>query len=102
MAQHFFLSKTAKTMSLAQVFRLTDAEAETAFKNIRWADKNGTPVCPPCGSVEAYEARRANGALRFRKGCKKDFTITSRTLFASNKLPLRGNLAAIAVFCNTK
>src|SRR3978361_515535 len=40
-------------------------------------------------------------ALRFRcKGCKKDFTITSGTLFASHKLPLRSYLAAIAVFCN--
>jgi transposase-like protein len=80
---------------------MTDAEAETTFKMIRWADTNGTPVCPSRGSVEAYEARRPNGALRFRcKGCKKDFTITSGTLFASHKLPLRGYLAAIAVFCN--
>ena len=80
---------------------MTDTEAEGTFRNIRWADTNGTPVCPSCGSVEAYEARRPNGALRFRcKGCKKDFTITSGTLFASHKLPLRGYLAAIAVFCN--
>src|ERR1700676_1106141 len=101
MAQHFLLSKAAKTLSLAQVFRMTDGEAGRAFKMIRWADTNGAPVCPSCGSVNAYEARRANGALRFRcKGCKKDFTITSRTLFASHKLPLRGYLAAIAVFCN--
>jgi transposase-like protein len=81
---HFLLSKAAKTLSLAQVFRMSDAEAEGVFRRIRWADTNGTPVCPSCGSVEAYEARRANGALRFRcKGCKKDFTITSGTLFAS-------------------
>lgn len=101
MSQHFLLSKAAKTLSLAQVFRMTDAEAETAFKMIRWADTNGAPVCPSCGSVEAYEARRPNGAIRFRcKGCKKDFTITSGTLFGSHKLPLRGYLAAIAVFCN--
>src|ERR1700686_1806096 len=80
---------------------MTDTEAETAFKMIRWADTNGTPVCPSCGSVEAYEARRPNGALRFRcKGCKKDFSITSGTLFAFHKLPLRGYLAAIAIFCN--
>src|SRR5215210_5044688 len=80
---------------------MTDLEAETTFKAIRWADTSGAPVCPSCGSVEAYEARRPNGALRFRcKGCKKDFSITSGTLFASHKLPLRGYLAAIAVFCN--
>src|SRR5712671_3285827 len=101
MSQHFLLSKAAKTLSLAHVFLMTDAEAETAFRAIRWADTNGTPVCPSCGSVESYEARRPNGALRFRcKGCKRDFTITSGTLFASHKLPLRGYLAAIAVFCN--
>ena len=33
-------------------------------------------------------------------GLLKDFTITSGTLFASHKLPLRGYLAAIAIFCN--
>jgi transposase-like protein len=101
MSQHFLLSKAAKTLGLAQVFRMSDGEAETTFKMIRWADTNGTPVCPSCGSVESYEARRPNGALRFRcKGCKKDISITSGTLFGSHKLPLRGYLAAIAVFCN--
>ena len=45
--------------------------------------------------------RRPNGALCFRcKSCKKDFTIASGTLFARHKLPLKGYLAAIAVFCN--
>jgi transposase-like protein len=88
MGQHFLLSRTAKTLSLAQVFRMTDGEAETTFKNLRWADTDGAPVCPFCGSLDAYEARRPNGALRFRcKGCKKDFTVTSGTLFASHKLP---------------
>jgi transposase-like protein len=101
MAQHFLLSKSAKTLSLAQVFRMTDGEAEATFRNIRWANTAGAPICPSCGSLDAYECRRPNGALRFRcKGCKKDFTITSGTLFASHKLPLRGYLAAIAVFCN--
>ena len=101
MAQHFLLSRAAKTLSFAQVFRMTNGEAETTFENLRWADTNGAPVCPICGSLDAYEARRPNGSLRFRcKGCKKDFTVTSGTLFASHKLPLKSYLAAIAVFCN--
>jgi molybdenum-dependent DNA-binding transcriptional regulator ModE len=51
--------------------------------------------------VRALQLCLSRGALRFRcKGRKKDFTITSGTLFASHKLPLRGYLAAIAVFCN--
>ena len=99
--QHFLLSSAAKTLSLAQVFRMSDAEAEAMFCKVRWPDTQGKPVCPHCGGLDAYEVRRATGALRFRcKACKKDFTITSGTLFASHKLPLKGYLAAIAIFMN--
>jgi transposase-like protein len=101
MAQHFLLSAAAKTLSLASVFTMKDADAETAFRRIRWADTNGEPVCPHCGGVDAYDCRRLKGAPRFRcRACVKDFTITSGTLFASHKLPLRCYLAAIAIFCN--
>ena len=101
MAQHFLLSRAAKTLSLAQVFQMKDADAEMTFRRIRWADTNGEPVCPYCGSLDAYDCRRLKGAPRFRcKGCRKDFSITSETLFASHKLPLRCYLAAIAIFCN--
>lgn len=101
MPQHFLLSSKAKTLTLASVFRMSDAEAETTFRKVRWTQTDGAPVCPECGDLDAYECRRPNGALRFRcKACKADFTITSGTLFASHKLPLRGYLGAIAVFCN--
>ena len=90
MSQHFLLSPAAKTLSLAQVFRMSDAEAETMFCQLRWPDTQGKPICPDCGGLEAYEARRPNGSLRFRcKACKGDFTVTSGTLFASHKLPLK-------------
>jgi transposase-like protein len=101
MAQHFLLSSAAKALSLASVFTMKDDQAEMAFRRIRWADTNGEPVCPHCGGVDAYDCRRLKGAPRFRcRACVKDFTITSGTLFASHKLPLRCYLAAIAIFCN--
>lgn len=101
MAQHFLLSRDAKTLSLAAVFRMSDAEAEARFRAMRWADTDGEAVCPECGCLDAYEMRRPNGALRFEcKACKKGYTLTSGTLFASHKLPLRMYLGAIAVFCN--
>ena len=101
MAQHFLLSRRAKTLSLATVFRMSDAEAETVFRDVRWPDTDGAPVCPACGGMDAYEFRRASGALRFEcRACRKEFSITSGTLFASHKLPLRIYLAAIAIFCN--
>jgi len=101
MAQHFLLSKAAKTLPLAQVFQMKDVEAEMTFRRIRWTDTNGEPVCSHCGGLDAYDCRRLKGAPRFRcRGCGKDFSITSGTLFASHKLPLRGYLAAIAIFVN--
>ncbi len=101
MSQHFLLSRAAKTLNLASVFRMSDAEAETLFRRLRWEATDGEPVCSHCGSLDAYDCRRPNGAPRFRcRECQKDFSVTSGTLFASHKLPLRAYLAAIAIFCN--
>jgi transposase-like protein len=101
MSQHFLLSARARTLSLTGALRMTDREAEAAFVRIRWAHTEGKPVCPHCDCPTVYEARRPNGALRFRcKACRKDFSVTSGTLFAFHKMPLRNYLAAIAIFCN--
>jgi transposase-like protein len=101
MASHFLLSAKARTLSLAKVLRLSDLEAETTFAGIRWPDNAGKPVCPHCGCFITYEARRPSGALRFRcKACRKDFSLTSGTLFAFHKLPLQTYLAAVVIFCN--
>ena len=101
MAQHFLLSACARSLSLAQVLRMTDAQAEAMFASIRWADTDSKAVCPHCTCPICYEARRPNGALRFRcKACRKDFSLTSGTLFAFHKLSLQIYLAAIVVFCN--
>lgn len=94
MAQHFLLSRQAKTLALASVFQMKDEEAEMTFRRIRWHETDGQPVCPHCGGVDAYDCRRLKGAPRFRcRACVKDFSITSGTLFASHKLPLRCHLA---------
>lgn len=101
MAIHYLQSAAAKTLSLAQVFRMSESEAEMAFRKIRWYETEGAPVCPHCGGLDAYSARRPSGLLRFRcKACRKDFTITSGTLFAAHKAPLRSYLALIAVAVN--
>jgi transposase-like protein len=99
MSQHFLLSAKARTLSLSAVLRMTDGEAESVFRSVRWTD--GKAVCPHCECPTVYECRRPSGALRFRcKACRKDFSITSGTLFAFHKMPLRNYLAAIAIFCN--
>jgi transposase-like protein len=101
MSQHFLLSAKARTLSLASVLRMSDKDAETMFCLVRWATSGGKPVCPHCECPTVYECRRPSGALRFRcKACRKDFSVTSGTLFAFHKMPLRSYLAAIAIFIN--
>jgi transposase-like protein len=98
MAQHFLLSSKARTLSLAQVMRLSDDEAFKMFTAIRFEANGGEAFCPKCGctSVYTYAARRIFKC----KGCTAQFSATSGTIFASRKLSLRDILGAIAVFAN--
>ena len=81
--------------------RMSEAEAERTFIRLRWADGDGNAYCPHCGCAIVYSCRRPNGAPRWRcKACRKDFSVTSGTLFHAHKLPLKSYLLAIAIFCN--
>ncbi|MEX0954813.1 MAG: IS1595 family transposase [Rhizobiaceae bacterium] len=98
MSQHFLLSPAAKTLSLVKVMRMSDAEARAAFRNVRWTETDGEPVCPECGCVESYDLKTRQ--VYKCKGCSKQYSITSGTIFHSRKLAVRDILAAIAIFIN--
>jgi transposase-like protein len=101
MAQHFLLSAAARTLSAAKIMRMSEQGVENVFLRLRWPQTDGRPVCPACGCTICYAARRPTGQLRWRcKACREDFSITSGTLFAWHKLPLRSYLLAVAIFCN--
>jgi ribosomal protein L37AE/L43A len=98
MPQHFLLSAAARTLSLSAVARMSDEEAHARFVAIRWADNDGKPYCPECGCLKVY-------ALATRKlwkcaGCRYQFSVTARTIFADRKRPIRDYLLAIAIFVN--
>jgi hypothetical protein len=98
MAQHFLLSSAARSLSLATVARMSEEEAWTAFRLIRWSDTQGEPVCSRCGCLDSYTYKTRKV---FRcKGCSHQFTATSGTIFASRKMPVRDYLLAIAIFVN--
>src|ERR1700733_8917340 len=81
--------------------RMSDRGVENVFLRLRWAAPDGKPVCPGCGCMICYACPRPAGQPRWRcKACRSDFSITSDTLFAWHKLPLRTYLLAIAAFCN--
>jgi transposase-like protein len=99
MAQHFLLSKEARSFSLVKIAQLTEKQAENFFRKIRWAETNGRPVCPCCGSTKKHYFLDTRKKWKCRD-CYKQFTITSGTLFSSHKLPLKTYLMAIALFVN--
>jgi transposase-like protein len=98
MSQHFLLSSAARSLSLAKVARMSDEEAHSAFRLIRWADNGGEPYCPRCSCVALYNITTRK--LWKCKGCSHQFSVTSGTIFASRKLPIRDYLLAIAIFVN--
>lgn len=98
MSQHFLLSPAAKTLSLVKVMRMSHDEARDAFRSIRFADTDGEPYCPECGCCDAYDLKTRQ--VYKCKGCAKQYSLTSGTIFASRKLAIRDILAAIAIFIN--
>ncbi len=78
--------------------RMSDDEAHACFVAIRWADNGGEAFCPRCRctAVYTYAARQ----IWKCKACNHQFSVTSGTIFASRKLPIRDYLAAIALFVN--
>lgn len=83
-------------LSLPAIFRMNDEEAHAAFAAIRWAWNREQPVCPSCGIDTHYwlSERRTYKC----RGCEKQYTVTSGTIFSSRKLPFQTYLATIALF----
>ena len=77
---------------------MSDEEAHDAFRMIRWSHTQGEAVCPRCQCSATY--RYAARKIWKCKACSHQFSITSGTLFASRKLPIRTYLLAIAIFVN--
>ena len=97
MTQHFLLSAAARSLSAAKIMRMSDRGVENVFQRLRWPETDGKPVCPGCGCTICYACPRPAADPRWRcKACRGDFSITSGTLFAWHKLPLRTYLLAVA------
>ena len=76
---------------------MSDEEAHEAFKCIRWSDNDGTPYCPRCGGVAPFMPTRPRKLWKC-KGCTHQFSVTSGTIFASRKLPVRDSICSQSPF----
>jgi len=77
---------------------MSDEEARTTFRRIRWADNNGEPYCPECGCHKVYAY--ATRPVWKCSGCRYQFSVTAGTIFDNRKRPIRDYLFAIAIFAN--
>jgi transposase-like protein len=105
MAQHFLLTAKSRTISELEVARMSEEEARVTFEKLRWDSTDGKPVCSNCGCTESYTinttSKTGKSIRRYKcKACRKQYTVTSGTLFANYKLELRDYLMAIIVFTN--
>lgn len=99
MSTNIKLKASARTLSLKDCYAMGEDGAYSLFKKLRWPATGGAPVCPKCGSVEVYEIKTRR---RFEcKACRKQFSATSGTIFASRKLAFTDMLAAIALISNS-
>lgn len=96
--QHFLLSAKARTLSVRQVFELTEEQAFETFREVRWGSGSAV-TCPLCGVVDRHYFIRVRKQWRC-KDCGHTFSVTSGTVFAFHKLPLKVYLAAIAIYTN--
>jgi hypothetical protein len=87
MAQHFLLSAAARTFSLMALCQLSEETAYKIFCRMLWPETDGAPVCPECGCPVAYVYRCRR--LFKCKGCHRQFSVTSGTLFARESSPSR-------------
>lgn len=75
------------------VFRMSDDDALETFTAMRWPDGITCPHCGHAGKMYWLKAQR-----RWKcSGCRKVFSVTTGTIFASHKLPLQDIIHAIQV-----
>ena len=98
MSQHFLLSAQARTLSIKRLYEMNDEDAFQFFKELRWGTSEKV-VCPHCGTVNTHYFIKTRHQWRC-KDCHRTFSVTSGTVFAFHKLPIKLYLIAIAIFTN--
>ncbi len=77
-----------------------DDEARKALEAILWPDG---PICPHCGTINHAYATKRPGVYRCaEKECRKDFTVTMKTVMERSKIALHKWLQAFHLICSSK
>lgn len=100
MSTHFLTTAKARTLSLRDIYAGGEEKAFETFCKLRWPDTDGAPVCPKCGSLDAYAVTTRRKFKCRAASCHHQFSPTSGTIFASRKLAYVDLLGAICILTN--
>jgi len=77
-----------------------DNAARAALEGILWPDG---PVCAHCGTINhAYATKRAGVYRCAEKECRKDFSVTTKTVMERSHIALHKWLQAFHLMCSSK
>lgn len=77
-----------------------DNEARKALEGILWPEG---PVCPHCGTFNhAYATKKAGVYRCAEKECRKDFSVTTKTVMERSHIALHKWLQAFHLMCSSK
>lgn len=83
----FRITREARTTSFVWLRSLTEDTAYEWFKSVRFRDNGGAPFCPACQGTRVYDIEsRPRWWSCAASGCRKQFSVTSGTVFHSRKL----------------
>ena len=94
------------TFAQRQILFSSPDAAREYIEAVRW---QGEPFCPHCGNVGAYkiipgkDSKTRKGVYKCSAGeCRKQFTVTVRTIFESTRIGLHKWLYMIYLMCASK
>lgn len=77
-----------------------DTAAREYLEKLLWPEG---PICPHCGTINHAYATKRHGVYRCaEKECRKDFTVTMRTVMERSKIALHKWLQAFHLMCASK
>ncbi len=96
--QHFLLSPKCRDLTISDLAGISEDEAYSTFCHFRWPETDGEPTCPHCGVVDCFPVRNR----KFKcSGCRREFSVTSGTVFAFHKLSFWKMLMAVWMSMNS-
>lgn len=84
------MSPGCRDMPIQHLVKIDEEKAYAIFRQFRWPKTQGEPVCPPCGVLDCYVLRRR----------RREYSVTSSTVFAFHKLSFCKMLTAIWMSVN--